>query len=78
MVSANLDLETARRAVTMSVEDAHAIVEDACTALNERRALRQRRGGGVRVLRCGGCHRFRSSTGGRCGCGYDQHTGWAA
>jgi hypothetical protein len=76
MVSARIDVETARRALTMSVEEAHAYVEQAAEALSERRVLRQRRGSHGKTPRCKQCNRFRSSTTGRCGCGYDQDRGW--
>jgi hypothetical protein len=76
VVSARIDVEAARRALTMGVEEALLYVEDAALALAERRVLRERRGRHGKTPRCKQCNRFRSSTRGRCGCGYDQDTGW--
>lgn len=76
MVSAGIDVETARRALTMSEEEAYAYIEHAAAALAERRVMRQRRGGHGKTPRCKQCSRFLSSRSGKCGCGYDQDRGW--
>ena len=76
MVSGRVDVDAARRAVTMSVEEALAHVEDAAVALAERRTMRQRRGCHGKQPRCKQCSRFLSRAIGKCGCGYDQDRGW--
>lgn len=79
MVNAQLDVEGARRLVTMSVDHARRIVEGDALSLAERRVARARRGSSGQRARCGACNAFLRSTAHPCKvCGYLDGRGFAA